>query len=97
MGQVEELIQQLRRDEPSAEQLRLDVMALRQRIRGLTQDGVQHSDRTLKNLRENLRILEQEMLIAEYIEDCIRVTLTENNIHAALNGDDSLEYGTEED
>lgn len=95
MGSVEELIKQNRHDEPSSEQLRLDVVALRQRIRGLIQDNSQNDDRMLKQLRENLRVLEQEMLIAEYIEDCIRVTFNENNIQAALNGDDSSDFDSQ--
>ncbi|MHB1460797.1 MAG: hypothetical protein ACYC1M_05915 [Armatimonadota bacterium] len=97
MGSVEELIRQYRHDEPSSDQLRQDVMALRHRIRGLIQDNGQNNERMLKQLRENLRVLEQEMLIAEYVEDCIRVTLNENNIQAALDGDDTPDFDSEED
>ncbi len=97
MGSVEELVRQYGQEEPSSEQLRLDVMALRLRIRGLIQDNVPNDDRVLKQLRENLRVIEQEMLIAEYIEDCMRVTLNENSIQTALNGDDSLYDDSQED
>ena len=93
---IEELIRQYQQEEPCAQQLRGDVMALRRRLSGLTQEGTPPTDPKMVQLRENLRVLEQEMLIAEYLEDCIRVTLTENHIQAALAGEDLLAEGSQE-
>lgn len=89
-NKFEELIKQYQQEEPCAEQLRGDVMALRRRLSGLTQEGVPPTDQRMVQLREDLRVLEQEMLIAEYLEDCIRATLTENYIQTSLAGDDML-------
>lgn len=80
MDEVERVIEQFLDGKPRASDLRAWRMALEEKLRRLEQDPSTPPEQ-LQEVREQVRILREEELITQFVEDSVRFTLSADAIY----------------
>lgn len=80
MEEVERVIEQFLEGKPRASTLREWRKALEERLRRLEQDPSTPPEQ-LQEVREQVRILHEEELITQFVEDSIRFTLSADAVY----------------
>ncbi len=86
MDDVERVIEQFLDGKPRASTLRDLRLALEAKLRRMEQDP-STSPEQIEELREQVRVLMEEELITQFVEDSIRFTLSADSLHQQLGED----------